>query len=417
MDARKFPPRPSLEQYRKQAKDLVKAWKAGAPEAKRRVQHHHPRFRLLADAALGRARFALADAQVTIAREYGFASWPMFVQHVTALAHARSSVAQFESAVDAVISGDVATLARLLGERPHLTRERSTRAHRATLLHYLAANGVEDYRQQSPPNAPSVAQTLLDAGADVDAPATAYGTRWATTLELVVSSVHPAKAGVQVALVETLLDAGAHVNGVADDGSPLLTALAFHYPEAAAALARRGARVDTIIAAAGLGRDDLVRRFLSHDGRLRAGVPLAGVRWLRLPKDPKAHVELALVWAAMLGRSAVVALFLERGVDPGATDARRFSALHWAAYYGYPETVERLLEWHAPLEARNVYGGTVLDQVVWATQHEGVRPHHVAILERLIAAGARVDPGWLRAEHHPPLDERVANVLRRSVQA
>ena len=72
----------------------------------------------------------------------------------------------------------------------------------------------------------------------------------------VVSSCQPAKAGVQVELAETLVDFGAAVNGddTAKWGSPLVTALAFGYLDAAEALARRGARIDNLTAAAGLGR-------------------------------------------------------------------------------------------------------------------------------------------------------------------
>ena len=46
--------------------------------------------------------------------------------------------------------------------------------HRATLLHYVAANGVEDYRQTSPSNAVPVAEALLHAGAEVDVLADTY---------------------------------------------------------------------------------------------------------------------------------------------------------------------------------------------------------------------------------------------------
>lgn len=44
MDTKELPPRPSLEQYKQQAKDLVKSRKAGDPEAIRRIQQHHRRF-------------------------------------------------------------------------------------------------------------------------------------------------------------------------------------------------------------------------------------------------------------------------------------------------------------------------------------------------------------------------------------
>jgi ankyrin repeat protein len=75
MDAKALPSRPSLEQYKKQAKDLVKGCKSGDAEAMRRVKAHHPRGDTI-------SRIALADAQVVIAREHGFESWPKFAKRI-----------------------------------------------------------------------------------------------------------------------------------------------------------------------------------------------------------------------------------------------------------------------------------------------------------------------------------------------
>src|SRR4029079_14228007 len=87
----------------------------------------------------------------------------------------------------------VVSPAALLGAPPELARARSTRithfdppAHRATLLHYVAANGVEGYRQVTPANAVDVARLLLQAGAEVDALADMYGGHH-TTLSMLVS--------------------------------------------------------------------------------------------------------------------------------------------------------------------------------------------------------------------------------------
>src|SRR5687767_9971324 len=52
--------RPNLEQYKKQAKDLVKRRNAGNPSS----------------------TITLAEAQFTIAREHGFDSWPKFARHI-----------------------------------------------------------------------------------------------------------------------------------------------------------------------------------------------------------------------------------------------------------------------------------------------------------------------------------------------
>src|ERR1700674_5284704 len=222
MDTKELPARPSLEQYKKQAKDLLQACKSRAngpatwadlarerglicSQAVRQIKKHYSRLSRVLDSDVLSARFALADAQFVVAREHGFESWPKFAKHIAALARKSSTVSKFESAADAVITGDVATLKRLLRGNPRLIRERSTRAHHATLLHYVAANGVEDYRQKTPRNVVEVAKLLLQAGAEVDATAEAYS-GGDTTLGLAASSVHPLRAGVQSALLETLLD-------------------------------------------------------------------------------------------------------------------------------------------------------------------------------------------------------------------
>src|SRR5260370_5799145 len=111
----------------------------------------------------------------------------------------------------------------------------------------------------------------LKAGAEVGALAEMYG-GGCTTMSMLVSSCHPAEAGVQVPLVETLLDFGAAVDGrgLGKWVSPLITALAFGYGSAAEALARRGARVDNLPAAAGLGRlADAARLLATADGESR----------------------------------------------------------------------------------------------------------------------------------------------------
>jgi ankyrin repeat protein len=93
MDAKDLPARPNLEQYKKQAKDLIKACKAGDQQAIQRVKTYHARLANLPVSEVLATKFALADAHLVIAREHGFESWPKFAKHVEALAHARSAVA------------------------------------------------------------------------------------------------------------------------------------------------------------------------------------------------------------------------------------------------------------------------------------------------------------------------------------
>jgi hypothetical protein len=369
MHVHEFPARPDLEQYRKQAKDLLRAVQRGERTAKVRVEE-------VADS--GRP-FRLVDAQRVLAREYGFASWPRFVRHVAGLSANRTdAIGRFERAADAVVEGDTATLGHLLDEDPSLIRARSSRQHGATLLHYISANGVEDFRQRSPDNAPAVAEVLLARGAVVDAVSDSYD-GIDTTMGLLVSSVHPHRAAVQVPLVHALLDYGGSIDGIADDCSNLLTALAFHYPRAAEALAERGARVDNILTAAGLGRLDLVRRYAhSAPSRLPA--------WLRRSAVPIR--AMALLWAAALNRLEVADFLSGEEALLQAADNQEFTALHWAAFNGHTDVVDLLIRRGADLEARNSYGGTVLGATLWAVANGDPTVDRTAVVRTLLSAGA-----------------------------
>jgi ankyrin repeat protein len=290
----------------------------------------------------------LEDGQRKITRWYEFESWPALADYVEAVTRADSPVFEFESAVEAVISGDLAALESSLKKSPELARARSIRKHRATLLHYVAANGVEDYRQKSPKNAARVAEILLRAGAEVDALAEMYGGQ-ATTMNMLVSSTPPAESGVQVALVETLLDFGAAMEG---SEAPLMTALAFGHRAAAEALVRRGAKVDNIAAAAGLGRVADARRMLeTSDAHSR-------------------HLALAL--AAQHGHVEAVRLLLDAGEDPNRYNPKGSHAhstpLHPAALAGHDAVVRLLVERGAKLDIEDtMYHGTPL---AWA-KHGG----------------------------------------------
>src|SRR5262249_26261023 len=72
----------------------------------------------------------------------------------------RERDALFERAADAVAFGALETLQELLDDQPDLVHWRSPRPHRATLLLYCGANGIESPRQRTPANAPAIAQLL-----------------------------------------------------------------------------------------------------------------------------------------------------------------------------------------------------------------------------------------------------------------
>jgi hypothetical protein len=358
-----------LHLYEKQAEELLGGFRAGDAEAIRCFKQRHPRFldskipwlpRKLSDSEVASTALDLTDAQLAVARCYDFKDWPALKEHVESIANEDSPVYRFESGVEAVITGDLKTLTALLGESPDLAKARSCRVthfdppvHRATLLHYVAANGVEGYRQKTPPNAVDVAKTLLRAGAEVDALADMYGGQ-CTTLSLLVSSCHPARAGVQSELAEALLDFGASIEGVGVGRwvSPLMTSLAFGYLDAAETLARRGARVDELAAAAGLGRLADARRLLSS------------------ADSDSRHRALAL--AAQLGHVEVVRLLLDAGENPNRYNPdgvhSHSTPLHQAALAGHRAVVELLVERGARLDVKDtIYQSTPLG---WATHAE-----------------------------------------------
>ena len=198
----------NLEQSRKQAKELLKSFKAGDRKTLDHIRWDHPRFKGLSDKEIMAGKFQLADAQLVIARLHSFESWPKLLQHIDLLEKKDPAIMRFENAADAIVGGDIPTLRRMLRENPELIHARSTRHQHAPLIHYIAANGIEGYRQVTPPNIIEVATLLLDAGAEVDATSDAYG-GGSTTLGLLVTSDHPAKAGVTGEVRKVLEAAGA----------------------------------------------------------------------------------------------------------------------------------------------------------------------------------------------------------------
>src|ERR1700761_7945355 len=100
--SRTLPARADLEQQKKQAKELLSAYKRGDDEAHARVRAELP----------DKSSIALADAQFVLACEYGFASWRMLKEHIEARrVDAMPPVEQMKRAVQ---RGDVEALRRVL---------------------------------------------------------------------------------------------------------------------------------------------------------------------------------------------------------------------------------------------------------------------------------------------------------------
>jgi ankyrin repeat protein len=288
-------------------------------------------------------------------------------------------VSSFEVAVDAIVSGDIVKLKNLLQADPDLVRERSPREHHSTLLHYVAANGVEDVRQKTPANIVEITKLLLDSGAEVDAESDAYGGR-CTTLGLAATSAHPERAGVQSELIDVLLERGAVMDY---PGSIVNACLGNGRGRAAEHLAQRGARLD-LEGAAGIGRLDLVKSFFANDGSLRASAT-------------QKQMTDGFAWACEFGRTNVVDFLLQKGIEINTRlRHNRQTGLHWAALCGHAETAKLLLDRGASIDLKDEsYNGTPLEWALygWAGAKVGADTYYnvVALLAR---AGSRLAPGW-----------------------
>jgi hypothetical protein len=167
------------------------------------IGNWHPELTGRPENEIWSARLGNRDYLDTVARGHGYRDWAA----VSAERPTRPA-AHFEQCVEDILAGDVEAVAGSLRAYADLVTMRSHWGHRATLLHYLAANGVEIYRQRVPANAPDLARLLLDDGADVAAKANMYGGERAT-LGMLLSSGHPAHAGVTAELADVLREAGA----------------------------------------------------------------------------------------------------------------------------------------------------------------------------------------------------------------
>jgi ankyrin repeat protein len=428
-----LPPRPDLKKYKKLAKNLVKACRSNDPSAIRSWASQWVEalvklsgLSMTADLPVSIDRWVdqvesfarkqlsgsekqgmtctASRAQFVIARSHGFESWPKFANFLEMLSHQDSTASAFEAAADAIIFGDIAKLDRLLRENPNLIRTRSAREHRATLLHYISANGVEGYRQKTPKNIVEIAKALLKAGADVNAACDVYD--GSTTLGLAASSLHPERAGVQNELLQVLLDCGAETERRTVAGhrhSTVRGCLANGRGKAAEFLATRGVRLD-LEEAAGTGRLESVKSFFNDDGSLK-------------PAATKEQLQRGFLWACEYGHNDVVAFLLDHGADMSDQAGTGETGLHWAVVGAQLPTIKLLIERGARLEELNAYGGTTLGQAGWSFINGDPEIDYVPVFEALLAAGAKIEDGWLtwleNQNGRPAVAKAlVANVMR-----
>ncbi len=108
--ARSLPSRADLAQQKKQAKELLQAFKSGDAESRARVRAVLP----------DKHKIALADAQLVLAREYGFSNWGALKQHIESRAEA--TISPEERMRDAFRRRDANVVRTLFERHPELRK-------------------------------------------------------------------------------------------------------------------------------------------------------------------------------------------------------------------------------------------------------------------------------------------------------
>jgi hypothetical protein len=299
------------------------------------------------DAEIVNARFLLVDAQLTIAREYGYATWPRLKGRITGVQpashlqqphHERIEDPVFRRAVDLLDEGDAGGLRVHLQLHPQLVQQRvlfeaGNYFRNPGLLEFVAENPVRNGKL--PPNIVEVASVILEAGGKTEKDIIN------STLGLVCSGRVPRECGVQIALINLLCDYGAIAAGA------LLPALVHGEFAAADALLRRGAVLD-LPAAAAAGKLEKARELL--------------------PASSPEQRHAALALAAQFGYQEIVRLLLDAGEDPNRYDPvgvhSHSTPLHQAAFAGHRAVAELLVERGAKKDLKDIlFQGTPAD---WA---------------------------------------------------
>jgi len=252
--------------------------------------------------------------------------------------------AKFQPAIEAIKSGDLETFKALVAADPALATRRSSKSH-PTLLQCVVLDGKDK------PNNVEMARILIEAGAELNEPLIAAGSvdNWP--------------------VAELLLDRRAAVYGTGG-WSPLEEALYWNSQNAIALLLERGAKVQNLRIAAGLGLTDLIETFFDADGDLKpeagridwpfgslemiarsnhnaAGKQMLADRINSWSQDRRGIIDNAFVYACMHGHIEAAKLLLAKGAQinsiPGGFDYAG-TGLHYAALNGHRPMIKFLLD-------------------------------------------------------------------------
>ena len=387
----------NLEQQKKQARELLRAIRAGRADALARLRSRHSRWAGVDD-ELARQEVALHDTQFVVAREQGFASWTklkVYAEVSGRARHTRLFVADIGWISDRVRgllrtrhSAGPAALEQIREWHPRFSgcsdeeiRQAAFTEQDAQLVYARehGFDGWDDLVQRvnllaSAANAEAAEPFLaafraLESGSVValqsllrEHPRLAQerGTNGNTLLNLAVSIAARADSGPDLACIEALVAAGADVNEPNDRGwSPLHQAAYSNQCAIAAALISSSAELDAEAHGAG-GTPLIVALFWGH----REVADLLG-SYSVAPGNLRA--------AAGLGNQELLENCFrgEKTLTPEACAARGYYRPH----SGFPD-------WQPSADPQEV-----LDEaLVWAS-----KSGRTGVLERLVRAGARVD--------------------------
>jgi hypothetical protein len=442
MPARFLPARPDLNQYKKQAKELVKALRSGAADdaVLARVKAHHPRFGDISasgnisaggdigasgavtesdsDARLSAPAFLLADAQLVIAREHGIESWPKFVKEIERRSGGGSHVRVWKLAERAIIAGDVAALERLIRDHEPLLKQGPPRASwfdglpprmssndaRAIIAdnhHFATWDEFEAFARELRDGTSPTARFEAAVDAVVSGDDAALDRLLRTHPELIrarstrrhhstlllyvgANGVEPfrqktPKNAVQIA--ERLLAAGAEVDAVGDmyRGTTTLGLVATSVHPVNAGVQ---AELIDVLVRAGASLAHAVAPDYTHGRVVNACLANGRGEGALLVADRGA--ELDFEGAAGVGRLDVVKRFFDdRGrLTPATSRDQLLRGCFWACMYGRLEVVEFLLGQEIDLKESGI-DGTML--------HNAALGGHPEIVRILIARGAPID--------------------------
>lgn len=432
-----LPQRPHPEHLKKQAKALLDAVRARAPDALARMRSALPAAAGRSDEAILAMDLRLHDAQSCVAREYGFASWAQLKDYVEARAatdagsetllprwrfwafgagyqNPKPRLAARLLREHPQLLGDAAVLACAVGD---VARVRARIAADAAWARTRNAPGAMSPLQVAcfsslvrlPEFAPGIRQCaalLLAAGADPNDPwfDPALGDEPLSALYGAAGRNHDPE------LTRQLLDAGAQPN----DNESLYHAAEASDPSCVQLLLQAGARVsgcNALYRSLDAERPDTTRLLLAHGGDPNETGPLGA---------PLAH-------AVRRRRSpAVIRLLLDAGADPASTNAHGVSAYRLARVTGQTAVAELLREAGAPVQDspkdlflaacasadRDTMRAMLADDPDWIAR---LLPHELRLLPELAATGcddavrAMVEAGWPIATRGGDIDGSALN--------